>query len=40
MKTYMATASNIERKGYVVNVEVYTLGRLALQFVYILCSNK
>ena len=31
MKTYMATASSIERKWYVVDAADYTLGRLASQ---------
>ena len=29
MKTYMASASTIERKWYVVDAADYTLGRLA-----------
>ena len=31
MSTYMASASNIERKWYVVDAADYTLGRLASQ---------
>ena len=36
MKTYMATASSIERKWYVVDAADYTLGRLASQVAAIL----
>ena len=36
MKTYMATASTIERKWYVVDAADYTLGRLASQVAAIL----
>ena len=36
MKTYMATASSIERKWYVVDAADYTLGRLASQVAAVL----
>ena len=36
MKTYMATASSIERKWYVVDAADYTLGRLASQVASVL----
>ena len=36
MKTYMATASSIERKWYVVDAADYTLGRLASQVATVL----
>lgn len=36
MSTYMASASNIERKWYVVDAVDYTLGRLASQVVAVL----
>ena len=36
MKTYMASASNIERKWYVVDAADYTLGRLASQVAAVL----
>ena len=36
MKTYIATASSIERKWYVVDAADYTLGRLASQVAAIL----
>ena len=36
MKTYMATASTIERKWYVVDAADYTLGRLASQVAAVL----
>lgn len=36
MSTYMASASNIERKWYVVDAADYTLGRLASQVAAVL----
>ena len=36
MKTYMASASTIERKWYVVDAADYTLGRLASQVAAVL----
>ena len=36
MKTYMATASSIERKWYVVDAADYTLGRLASEVAKVL----
>ncbi len=36
MKTYMATASSIERKWYVVDASQYTLGRLTSQVAAVL----
>ena len=36
MKTYMATASSIERKWYVVDAEGCTLGRLASEVAKVL----
>ena len=36
MSTYMASASNIERKWYVVDAADYTLGRLASQVASVL----
>ena len=36
MSTYMASASNIERKWYVVDAADYTLGRLASQVATVL----
>ncbi len=36
MKTFMATASNIERKWYVVDANGYTLGRLASEVAKVL----
>ena len=40
MKTYMATASSIERKWYVVDAADYTLGRLASQVAAVLRGNN
>ena len=36
MKSYMATASSIERKWYVVDAEGHTLGRLASEIAKVL----
>ena len=40
MSTYMASASNIERKWYVVDAADYTLGRLASQVAAVLRGLK
>ena len=36
MKSYMASASTVERKWYVVDAADYTLGRLASQIASVL----
>ncbi len=40
MKTYMATASTIERKWYVVDAEGKTLGRLASEVAMVLRGKR